>query len=385
MKKMKVISFIAICMVGVLFLYRHVQSGKEIITESVQTAQNVEFPENYQKKVSESFEFDVEVIVPEDVDVNNLYWGTAVDAPLDRDKIYQHFFGNSQEVKQEKSEGDSTSLDRQGKDCSWETDEDENGNYMLLEENTHLAYEKDLEMFYVSNCINFDTRGGVDNLAVYAETTNLEFMNQEAAKAEMEKDLSEMGIETDGNLCTVYALDLENLKEQEILAYQDENIEAKEMNPSWEKEQEGYYFFMNQTFQGLPVYSENGVSSGVWDNPAESPLQVYYTEHGIYGCDIINYFQMEQGKDKVALVPFEKIIATLEEKYGNVINTNKLVVKRMELMEYPVYKKDGVYQMMPIWVCYLQTLDENGENPDTLYIKVPIHADTGEEALEIES
>lgn len=174
------------------------------------------------------------------------------------------------------------------------------------------------------------------------------------------------------------------MKEQEKLVCQDGGMDASEMNPAWDKSQEGYYFYMTQTFQGLPVYASTEVNRGIWENPADSPLQVYYNSHGLTGIFLSNYFKMEKSDERIQLASFDKIVETIEEKYSDIINTNKLTVKRMELLEFPLYKKDGNYQMMPVWMCYLQVTDKNGNNPETLYMQMPIFADTAKEAMEIE-
>lgn len=395
MKKGKLIALPVICVLAVAFLYNHVQSGKEIRTTSegkqavgtagrTETVEQVEFPATYKKDVSDTLCFDAEVVVPEGVDVNGLYWGTAVAAPLEQSKIYPYLFGNSTDVKREYSTEENLSVNRLGKPCGWEIAEDEKGRYMLLEENSYLSFTDDPEYLYINNCIQNDRRSGADNLDAYSTTDNLEFMNREDAKKKVAQSLLEMGIETDGNQCTVYAMDLENIKEQEKLLSQDEVIDASEMNPAWDKSQEGYYFYMTQTFQGLPVYASTEVNRGIWENPAESPLQVYYNSHGITGITLMNYFKIKKSDEKVYLASFDKIADTIEEKYADIINTSKLTVKRMELLEFPLYKKDGVYQMTPVWMCYLQVTGKNADTPDTLYIQMPIYADTAKEAMEIE-
>lgn len=395
MKKRKLVAVPVICVLTVAFLYRHVQTGKEIRTTNeggqtvctvskTESMEKVEFPTTYKKDVSDTLCFDAEVVVPEGVNVNELYQGTAVDAPLEKEKIYQYLFRDSTNVKWEYSTEEDSAMNRQGKPCKWESAEDKNGKYIFLEENFYLSFTDDPEYLYIDNCIQSDRRGGADNLDAYSATNNLTFMDRNNAKKEVEQALLEMGIETDGNQCTAYAIDLESIKEQEKLLSQEGVIDASEMNPAWEKSQEGYYFYMTQTFQGLPVYASTEVNRGIWENPAESPLQVYYNSHGLTGITLMNYFKMEKSDEKIHLASFDKIVDTVEEKYADIINTSKLNVKRMELLEFPLYKKDGIYQMTPVWMCYLQATDKNGDNPETLYIQMPIYADTAKEAMEIE-
>ncbi|MBO5303505.1 MAG: hypothetical protein J6A92_05590 [Lachnospiraceae bacterium] len=389
MKKQKPIILSACCILTVLFLYNHIQAGKEIITsetsaDSIEN-ENIEFPTEYKKDVSSTLCFDADVVVPKDVDVNNIYWGTATSAPLDSKKINTYLFGNSTDVMREKNTKENPAVNRQGEEIDWEIAEDENGRYMLLEENSYLSFSDDPEYTYIENCIWSDKRGGSDNLDVYSTTDNLDFMERTQAKENIKQAFLEMGIDTEHTQCTSYAMDLETMKTQENILMQENAMETSDKNPKWDKLQEGYYFFMRQTFQGLPVYAITDVNRGIWDNPADSPLQIFYNSQGVAGISILNYFKMEKSEEKMQLASFDKIVDTIEEKYEDIINANKLTVKRMELVEFPVYKKDGIYQMQPIWMCYLQVTDENGNNPETLYIQMPVYADTAKEAMEIET
>lgn len=207
MKKSKLIVLPIICILAVIFLYNRVQSGKEIVItkeeaqevnsiNATENVENVEFPTTYKKEVSDTLCFDAEVVVPESVDVNGLYWGTAISAPLEKDKIYQHLFGSSTDVKREYNTEDDLAVNRQGKECRWETAEDENGRYMLLEENSYLYFTDEPEYSYIDNCIQSDRRGSADNLEVYSAMDNLDFMTREEAKKKIEQALLEMGIET---------------------------------------------------------------------------------------------------------------------------------------------------------------------------------------------
>lgn len=85
------------------------------------------------------------------------------------------------------------------------------------------------------------------------------------------------------------------------------------------------------------------------------------------------------------LAPFEKVIEAVEEKFGNLdsSDTYGLIVKKIKLMEFPEHQKDGTYQMVPIWMCYMDILDEDG-GKWSWYKQMPVNAVTGEEEISIE-
>lgn len=179
-----------------------------------------------------------------------------------------------------------------------------------------------------------------------------------------------------------YSLDMETLRQNEDCTDIDGVEQKSEKNPNWNQDQEGYYYGMQQSFQGIPVYFGVGVD-GVNDinNFDSMPLQVFQTKSGIENIDLMDWFIFEQKQDKVVLMPIEQILQTLEEKYTAIKSEDTIKVARCELYEYPLEKKEGEYEMNPIWLCRLDIIDGQGYEYSTY---IPIHAVTGEEMLEIE-
>ena len=91
---------------------------------------------------------------------------------------------------------------------------------------------------------------------------------------------------------------------------------------------------------------------------------------------------MEENSEKVVLAPFERIVESIEDKYKD-LDSNGLIVRKMKLMEFPKRQKDGTYQMIPVWVCFMDVITSDGER-ETLYLQMPINAITGEEEIAIE-
>lgn len=388
MKRQKAIVLLGCC--GILGVFLYVYTNKSSNPQTIQAKvteveidteieQNYfEIPDSYKKEIPDSsLSFDAEVIVPENFDADNLYMGTA-NKVLDRDKIYHAFFKEGKEVQKDTW----NAVTSWGENEAGETDEDRDGNYLLLEGNYHANFES-VDGTYINNCVRVDTIEGENNIDILEKVADLEFMGKEQAKENVESFLNSMGLSTKGNQYTIFALDVETLKEQEkiIDKYGNDTNEGK--NPEWTKEQEGYYFFGEQTFQGLPVWSKISVEdSGYFENIIELPIQIFYSEKGVRLCDLKNYYQMEENSEKVVLAPFERIVESIEDKYKD-LDSNGLIVRKMKLMEFPKRQKDGTYQMIPVWVCFMDVIMSDGER-ETLYLQMPINAITGEEEIAIE-
>jgi len=130
-----------------------------------------------------------------------------------------------------------------------------------------MYYIKSPEMDYVDNCVRVDSIESENNLKDLDEQNTLDFMTRDEAEKEVEGLLEDMGFSVQGNTYRVFGLDVDILKEQEIVIDVDGNEIEEEKNPQWSKEQEGYYFFGHQTFQGLPVYEYSAVpGNGYYEN-----------------------------------------------------------------------------------------------------------------------
>ena len=246
-----------------------------------------------------------------------------------------------------------------------------------------MYYIKSPEMDYVDNCVRVDSIESENNLKDLDEQNTLDFMTRDEAEKEVEGLLEDMGFSVQGNTYRVFGLDVDTLKEQEMVKDMYGNEIEEEKNPQWSKEQEGYYFFGQQTFQGLPVYEYSAVpGNGYYENVDACPLQVFYSSQGMMKCKIENYYHMDVGEEKMIFAPFEKIVEAVEEKYSD-IDANQLIVRKMKLMAVSQRQKDGSCRMLPVWICYLESIMDNGES-ETLYVMMPINAITGEEAVEME-
>lgn len=388
MKKYKTIILLGCCGMLGAFLYFHVNQDSKPRTVQAETvkledgteeAQQVfEAPKTFKKEIpGSSLSFDAEVIVPEGFDGGNLYLGTAVQK-IDKDQARSILFGNAA-LQQETMED---IVDLWGEKQPEETDEDEEGNYMLLEGDDYLCYGS-LEGEYVDNCVRVGALAAKNNIEALKKVDSLDFMDKTQAREEVESFLQNIGISAEENQYSIFALDTETLKEQEITEDMAGNYTEEGKNPEWTKDQEGYYFFGEQTFQGLPVWHKFTVSDwGYFENLEEMPIQIFYSTKGIRSCMLTHCYQIKREEEKITLAPFEKIIETIENKYKD-LDTNGLIVRKIKLTEFPRHQKDGTFQMVPMWICFMDVITSDGER-ESGDKQMPINAITGEEEIAVE-
>lgn len=391
----KIIGIIAVCIIAVIFLYSrmHVsynQYGTEDEQKKEQGEQQTEqgdnqekiaeFPETYQKKVDDKLEFDVEVICREGIAAEGVSMATASIMSLDQQKIYQYFMGESDNVKKEVIDN-YKGIDGQISVLTSYTDD--NGCELWTADKEG-AYTKPL-FDYIQNCFFIDKYSDNYNEELYSRTSDLSFMSREEAWENLKNNMKEMNLDVSGiREKAVYSLDVDTLQKEETCIDLDGNVVEKEMNPNWTKEDEGYYYFLTQEFEGLPVYEEYGVGMGEGQIDI-SPLVVYQTKDGICYYNISGCYTFQKQEGVYQLASFNTIMDTLEEKYTGTVNTNPLKVEKAVLYEYPIHEEGNTYTLFPVWIC---TLAEQGINDDKesyiSYFRIPINAVTGEEMPELE-
>lgn len=344
----------------------------------------VEFPKVYQKYVSDSLNFDVEVVVPEEFTEVNITKATASLIDLDQEKFYEYFMGDSGSVETADYEGNT---DAGGNGYILHVSEDAEGHYLALSSRT-ATFFADNPMYYITNIFISDSKTDEYNADKFSISENLDFQSREEAWEDVKDTARALGMDMEEAVpYMVFSLDLETLKaEEKRLAEVFGSMETEEQNSRWSDDAEGYQYYIGQQHQGLPIYESTKVEVNspeeFWKN---SSLQVYQTQNGIVGFSLNRWFRIQEQEGIYSLVDFETVMESLEEKYSGTINTNPLTVEQARLCKFPVQTGKNEFELTPIWIC---TLAE--ELPDAVggtYInrmQIPMNAITGEEMPELE-
>lgn len=248
-------------------------------------------------------------------------------------------------------------------------------------EETTLAYgpksckfeymERDLMPYVLTAFVPFqDERYNAD---LYSTEAQLSFMNREEAFETIGKALKEMDINMEADY-TGYALDHKTMQSQEHHEDIDGNVDKSQYKSGWSEKDDCYYFCVNQTYKGLPVYSVyNEMFTDAEDTNA--PIQAVVSREGIEWLKIETAFTFLDEKGGVSLADMDAVVKAAADKYNQVLGQAEYEITRAELYYYVDLSSGmGTYEAKPVWI--LAGNEKGGRN-----IQVIIDAQTAEELV----
>ncbi len=385
----KIAGISAICIAAVIFLYGRMQvdygeyEGKEEKATSQEGVQEkiTEFPRRYQKKVDEKLKFDVEVVCDEGIAEKGIPKANASVVSLNQQSLYEYFMGESGNVQKEIIDNYA---DIDGTTGILTSYTDDKGSELWVADKESVYGEALTDYIYNSFCV--DKNADEYNAEKYSKTSDLSFMSRTKAWDVLKDSMEKMNIDlSNARENAVYSLDAATLQEEESCIDVEGNVVEEEKKPDWSEDDEGYYYFLGQQVEGVPLYEEYTVGRGEGMELETSPLKIYQTANGISYFNISRWFSIQEQEERYKLAPFEEIMNVLEEKYTGTVKTNPLTVKKAVLYEYPINMEDNTYTLIPVWICSLaEEIPDMEGGTYTSYFRVPINAITGEEMPELE-
>ena len=129
----------------------------------------------------------------------------------------------------------------------------------------------------------------------------------------------------------------------------------KSLKPGWSEEDEGYHYYITQSWEGIPIYNGAYVNQ---DEKTEAPMEIYQTREGIRYARMDRWFQIEPGDKSFRLAAFEDVMDTLEivleKRCSAEREGNPLTVEKAALYLFAVETDvEGLYDLEPVWVCTL--------------------------------
>lgn len=385
-KVIKTIAFYTVVIICIAILWQQAhlpyerteyQKIEENDTEKEQSS--VSFPEEYKKTVNDSFAFDAKIITGENIDYENLYASTASIVYPDADKWKTMFLKDNLNYEESCFETESRNGDR----LNAEVYDNELEGFLRLDAEQGLYWKEPL-MRYLVQVLHMNGEYGaedpMDNEAVFRDADDLSGFDRTQAWESACEQMNQLGIE-EGNLQykESYCMHIEDLEEQTQRLLKDGSLSAQDAKESWSKDEEGYLFYFSQTLQGIEIFRYENIR----DYPGMyGDMQVYVMKDGLGELQIPVLYSCKLEKKKLSLVSFDKIAEVLEKNYGSVITEEPITVRKCQLVMYPLQKKNGVYDMVPVWICQIGKYQGEGRNESYNYI--PINAVTGEEMVELE-
>lgn len=382
-KYRKILTGLVCCMLLTSCNSPQKENGESAAGQDVQTDLSKESPEAEDEKADDStqdgpiipkifnetlngVQFTLEPEIPEGINLNMVMKGTAMQQVPDTDAALS-LWGSGKTIAE--TYYDETATMEDGTSyrsfyCSF-TD----GAVLGTDSAVMYATEE------TSKILNSFSQSKTDN---YSSDTAFSFGTSDAVIGEVIGQLYGAGMDIGEYGYSCYALDYETLAEnEEILDKDGEDITGA--GSEWTEADNAYYFYIYQTWQGIPVYY--GYQEFPDDSETNCPVQAIYTADGLQYLMGNRIYNFEPSGEPVKMMDFLDAAQTVAKKYGDLLTSASYCVTRAKLYQFPVKNLSGTYDIRLGWLFETRETgvdsETGGEYENILYAWVD--AETGEE------
>lgn len=317
----------------------------------------------YNKKVG-NVNFQTDVIVQKNHEDKPILNTTATLQELNRNKALDIFF-NGIKVKGKIEYENKNEKGQSSKDIRYLADCKDGETWLSVGPGlSGFCFQRTSLSNHILHSFHLEDRDERYNAHKYSLKREFEFATREQAFNDIKDKLSQMGINIE-NEYKAYALDYETMKKEEYAMGIDGNEDRSVYKDSWTKDDNCYYFVINQRYDNLPVYHLYGDMSTRKED-STSPIKVLYTKDGIDRIDIEKMFTFNNEGKEVDILPFDKITDNIvaQLKKEEVYREKEVLyrVKKSEL-NYMVDKASdlGSCKVKPVWIVDIDLCNKNGE------------------------
>ena len=317
-------------------------SGAEpVLSES---DKKIVFPESYSETIG-NVTFHMDVVVNADLTAGSVVTAKAQMQKVNQEKAFSLLFGSIEKY----DTYDYEEEDEYGRDAHSVT-------YVSPEETTLACgpesskfdyMERDLMPYVLNAFVPFqDERFNAD---LYSRSEQLSFMTREAAFETVQKVLGEIEIAIEP-IYVGYALDHETMQSQEYHENMDGDIDRSQYKAQWTDADDCYYFYINQTYKGLPLYH---VYNQVFQDAADynAPIQAVVSGEGLEWLNIEKVFAVSEEQGNASLADMEAVMQTAADKYNQLLGGSTYEITKAELYYYvDLFSGKGTYDVKPVWI-----------------------------------
>lgn len=341
-------------------------SGAEPVLS--ENSKKIVFPESYSETIG-NVTFHMDVVVNADLTAGSVVTAKAQMQKVNQEKAFSLLFGSIEKY----DTYDYEEEDEYGRDAHSVT-------YVSPEETTLACgpesskfdyMERDLMPYVLNAFVPFqDERFNAD---LYSRSAQLSFMTREAAFETVQKVLGEIEVAIEP-IYVGYALDHETMQSQEYHENMDGDIDRSQYKAQWTDADDCYYFYINQTYKGLPLYH---VYNQIFQDAADynAPIQAVVSGEGLEWLNIEKVFAVSNEQGNVSLADLEAVIQTAADKYNQLLGGSTYEITKAELYYYvDLSSGKGTYDVKPVWIL---TGNEKGGKD----FQIIIDAQTAEEIV----
>lgn len=343
------------------------QSEQPQQTELVQEVQQekVVFTDSMQEDLSEQIKVNAQFVYPQSckngkgvqaVLGENLFWDRQdeISGILLQDRQITNEFANDYGAQKRK------------------VYEAADGTILSIYNNNYLNYATD-QSIYINNALYSDSRFDDYNGDKYLNKTDLDFMPQDEAWANVKAVLDKLGVEISDSV-TCFVMEHSVMEEEEaavIARAEAEDTKSPMKKEQWTDMDDCYYFKTRTSWEGYPVLP---VIMG--EGYDEDNVSVIYDRNGIQLLYINGYYPLEK-KNVITIQSPEAAVWKLKEYLENVISSDLYEIQKITLCQkiMQMDADDHTAEIKPVWEC--SVLVKSGEPSDDGYIqKIYFDAET---------
>jgi hypothetical protein len=241
------------------------------------------------------------------------------------------------------------------------------GNVSLAIGGTMLNYEKpNYDSIYYA--FNLNENSDLYNANKYSTNTELDFMDRSTAFSKVKSILSNLDIKIDDNY-SCYSLDKDTMTKEYHYVEMSED-DNHEKTHSFDKSEECYCFVLSETVGELPLskYSYGNSDSGTYVSGTE--IMAYYGKSGLIMLDVYCPYDVVKSKNSENIITLDEAIDKLNDKYKNMIITDKIEITKISLNYTAVMENadDNKYTLVPSWIFEVtQTFEDHSESYDIMF------------------
>lgn len=331
--------------------------SESVSEEFASSETGIEIPERYDKE-AENVSFKTDINVSENVRENGLRKLSATIQKPDPVKVFNCLMGDT-EIRAKNEEDNNYWYEGVN-------------NEILTINNTSIGFSTDFYV-YVSNAFRLQQGYSDYNADKYKLDKDLEFASRQDAFEDIRQALTAMGIDIEEQY-TCYVLEHSMLQSEEYAMDINGNVDQTVYKDSWTKDDDSYYFAINQKFDDTPAYHV------FYDNfplaaDENAPIQVLYNKNGIQFLQLEKVFAFTEQESNYDLKPFEEIAEVIETKYGMLLDGSTYSVNQATLYYMENKVNDEQYEVIPVWI--FNTEDkETGKTLQDI-----VNAETGKEIV----
>ncbi len=343
------------------------EAGKQAgeASEPAETT-SVQIPETYER-TEENVYFKADIICPDEVRKGSVKIPQVCLQQIDEDKVIDETFGNAVITKDEilENPGDDGKVHRAR--YLWGTEEQHVSLYDYGASYISIRYP------YIAH--SFDLEGKEGN---YSTEAQLSFMSTDSAWSELNEIFDRMEVSLGKEpFFKHYALDYQTLASQEYVMDMDGNIDRSQYKPEWTVEDEGYYFCIWQTYNGIKIHTPYSDMIKKYAD-FNAPVQVMLSANGLEYLSLGRTFLIDPKESIEELVSLDTVADVVIKKYSMILTDAIYTIDRMELCYYPVQDREGNYELKCVWII---SFTEEPTLTATGRFQMMVDAVSGEELL----